>query len=760
MASRVRLDAMVRAALMVALPLGLLAGCGGSDPAFPDPAPVVQPAPAPAPAPAPVSAVIGSAGGTLKGPDGVELIVPAGALAAETTLTIARSSTGAPELTPELRPDVPIYEITPHDLAFAQPVQLRMPLRGAPQADAAVLVASPNEPWASAEPRLEGDTAVLERHRLSWYSPLQGYGLYCAPRANDPFPCVLTSVGPGTVTTTPAGALQAPSTITGAATLNFNITYSAARDCSNARVRVFRSGPSAAPRVTLLDQAVPMTASASSNSRSGGTLPFQTAVDASLNGTVFYSIEFGCTRAFDGRGRGAYVLGTYRVNVPSTAAPVIATQPADASVTEPASATFSTVATGTVPLAYQWQRSVAGIWTDLPGATGASYTTPATSRAADNGAQFRVVVSNAVGTVTSTPVTLTVLAATTSAPWQADARIAGGGTQTLVVAVNGELWSWGFNNAGALGRGAGPIPTTPERVTTLGTNVRSVAAGAWYSMALLKDGTVWAWGDGDRVGAAVGASGAITLPLRVNGLSNMRAVSTRYWHTLALRDDGSVWGFGPENFGALGPNIGSGVARQIPGLSDVRQVAAGEQHSIALLADGTVRTWGSNTLGQLGVDTGGAARTAPQTVPITGVVAIAASSFASFALRNDGTVWRWGTFNRTSNIAPAQVSFSGTVSAIATGNYTLHVLRSDGIPFGFGDNQFGRVGIGVTGGTVASLSQIGIIGAASELAGGEFHAMAVRADGRVFAWGNNGAYQLRGVFGPDANVPQDSGFTR
>jgi alpha-tubulin suppressor-like RCC1 family protein len=184
---------------------------------------------------------------------------------------------------------------------------------------------------------------------------------------------------------------------------------------------------------------------------------------------------------------------------------------------------------------------------------------------------------------------------------------------------------------------------------------------------------------------------------------------------------------------------------------------------MALLADGTVRTWGSNTLSQLGVSTGGAPRTAPQTVALTDVVAIAASSFASFALRSDGTLWRWGSFVGRENLTPEQISvaFSGSISALAAGNQTLHVLRNDGTVFGMGENSFGRVGIGTTGGTVTTLSQIGLIGGAViGIGGGEFHALAIRNDGRVFAWGGNGQRQLSGVVGGDANAPLDTGFSR
>ena len=81
-------------------------------------------------------------------------------------------------------------------------------------------------------------------------------------------------------------------------------------------------------------------------------------------------------------------------------------QPASQSVTIGQSATFSVIASGTGPLSYQWQKN----GTAISSATSPTYTTPPTV-AADTGAQFRVVVSNSVGQITSNPATLTVLAA-------------------------------------------------------------------------------------------------------------------------------------------------------------------------------------------------------------------------------------------------------------------------------------------------------------------------------------------------------------
>src|SRR5437763_12550883 len=89
-------------------------------------------------------------------------------------------------------------------------------------------------------------------------------------------------------------------------------------------------------------------------------------------------------------------------------APTITTPPANETVTVGQTATFTVVATGTTPLGYQWQKN----GTAIRGATSASYTTPATT-STDNGAQFRVVVSNVAGNVTSNAATLTVNAAGT-----------------------------------------------------------------------------------------------------------------------------------------------------------------------------------------------------------------------------------------------------------------------------------------------------------------------------------------------------------
>ncbi|MEO8523779.1 MAG: hypothetical protein ABI460_03570 [Caldimonas sp.] len=146
-------------------------------------------------------------------------------------------------------------------------------------------------------------------------------------------------------------------------------------------------------------------------------------------------------RAVVSVGGGTLISNPATLTVTSSAvAPTVTTQPANQSVIEPATATFNVTAGGTAPLAYQWQRLVAGTWTDIAGATGASYTTPATVRANDDGAQFRVVIGNAVNSVTSNAATLTVSLAPIAPAFitqPADATVSAPATASFTVAVTG-----------------------------------------------------------------------------------------------------------------------------------------------------------------------------------------------------------------------------------------------------------------------------------------------------------------------------------
>ncbi|HXP80044.1 MAG TPA: immunoglobulin domain-containing protein [Verrucomicrobiae bacterium] len=150
---------------------------------------------------------------------------------------------------------------------------------------------------------------------------------------------------------------------------------------------------------------------------------------------------------------------------PAPVAPSITTQPASQTVTAGQAATFSVVAAGTAPLTYQWQKNNANI----SGATSASYTTPATV-SGDNGATFRVMVTNSVTTITSSSATLTVNPASvgpsiTTQPSNQTVTVGQTATFSVVAAGTAPLtYQWQKNNANISGATSSTY-TTPATVS-------------------------------------------------------------------------------------------------------------------------------------------------------------------------------------------------------------------------------------------------------------------------------------------------------
>lgn len=119
----------------------------------------------------------------------------------------------------------------------------------------------------------------------------------------------------------------------------------------------------------------------------------------------------------DGMQDSAVMTYTYTINLsaetPEIKAPVITSQPQDVTVKAGKMATFTVEATGT-GLTYQWQRNTGkGFenWGSINSGS-ASFTTGVVSKGC-NGFQYRCIVSNSAGSVTSDSATLTVIDDTT-----------------------------------------------------------------------------------------------------------------------------------------------------------------------------------------------------------------------------------------------------------------------------------------------------------------------------------------------------------
>jgi len=151
----------------------------------------------------------------------------------------------------------------------------------------------------------------------------------------------------------------------------------------------------------------------------------------------------------------------------------------------------------------------------------------------------------------------------------------------------------------------------------------AVAASAVHSLALLSNGTIAAWGRNFEGELGDGTETASDVPVAVSGLSGVTAISAGgrggnggQPFSLALVSNGTVEAWGTNEEGELGDGTFMGpetcsalktgcakVPTPVSGLSGVTAITAHGKHSLALLKGGSVMTWGGNEFGTLGIGT-------------------------------------------------------------------------------------------------------------------------------------------------------------
>ena len=368
---------------------------------------------------------------------------------------------------------------------------------------------------------------------------------------------------------------------------------------------------------------------------------------------------------------------------------------------------------------------------------------------------------------------------------------------TISLMADGTVQAWGDNEYGQLGNNS--LTASYEAVQVQGpggagvlSGVVAIAAGQPHTVALKSNGTVWTWGANAQGELGNNSTVASLTPVQVVGaggagfLSGISEISAGADHVIALKSDGTVWNWGYNWGGSLGNNsttqsnapvqvLGAGGAGTLTG---VVSVAAGFDDSVALKGDGTVWTWGYNNYGELGNNTTTTSKTPVQVVGaggsgvLGGIVTISAGAYHTAALKSDGTVWAWGFNgngqlgnNTTTNRAfPAQVLGAGGtgvlsgVVAISAGVHHTVALKADGTLWAWGYNAFGELGNNTTGSSSTPVQVLGAGGSgtfagAIAVSAANDHTVALKSDGTVWAWGDNGYGELGNGTNSNSAVP-------
>jgi alpha-tubulin suppressor-like RCC1 family protein len=208
----------------------------------------------------------------------------------------------------------------------------------------------------------------------------------------------------------------------------------------------------------------------------------------------------------------------------------------------------------------------------------------------------------------------------------------------------------------------------------------------------------------------------------------------------------------------------------------IRDIASGSQFTLVVKADGTVVGWGRDSDGQ-------AARPvsanrvvpAPITLDLPGkALQVATADTTQYALLEDGTVVAWGTNAEGQlgngpmgasgelgrypkpSITPVRVTGLANIIQIEAGAKHAVALRKDGTVWAWGTRDDGAIGDGQpkTLRPVMAIGPTQVTGlqGITRIAARGHHNLALRSDGKVMAWGQNRYGQL-------GNGTRDNGWT-
>jgi alpha-tubulin suppressor-like RCC1 family protein len=145
---------------------------------------------------------------------------------------------------------------------------------------------------------------------------------------------------------------------------------------------------------------------------------------------------------------------------------------------------------------------------------------------------------------------------------------------------NGDYYDWGYNGGGQVGDGGTTSVTTPFQVP-LDAAVTQVAQGGstgsnGQSLAMLADGTLWAWGNGESYQLGNGAKGNEKSPIQITPPKGVtyQALATGGGTSYGISLQGGVWAWGYNVDGEVGNGTTKTAREPVKVASDATQVSA------------------------------------------------------------------------------------------------------------------------------------------------------------------------------------------
>ena len=174
---------------------------------------------------------------------------------------------------------------------------------------------------------------------------------------------------------------------------------------------------------------------------------------------------------------------------------------------------------------------------------------------------------------------------------------------TVCVDYEGFIWSFGENKYGQLGTGNTTNFNVPQKILEI-PPVLSVSCGSNHTLIITNDFDLWSCGRND-CGQLCHGNKEGRLIFQKTSFSNISAISTGYHHSLFQNDKGEIFACGNNQYGECGlghfkyPQLKPSLVQNVP--SNIVEFVCGGYHNLFLDSEGNVYSVGFNYYGQLGL---------------------------------------------------------------------------------------------------------------------------------------------------------------
>ncbi len=166
----------------------------------------------------------------------------------------------------------------------------------------------------------------------------------------------------------------------------------------------------------------------------------------------------------------------------------------------------------------------------------------------------------------------------------------------LAIKSDGTLWGCGRNNYGQIGEGTADATVTVLTQEASGeSDWQTVVAGENHSLALKQDGRLFGWGYNGNYQLGDGTHTSQNVPTQeASAATDWMDIAAGAYHSVGIKSDGSLWGWGANNYGQLGERIN--VTRVAPEVIDDahswRQISASRYQTNAVSEKAVSLIWG------------------------------------------------------------------------------------------------------------------------------------------------------------------------